>query len=174
MINIELVGFDAAKKAMLGANKNFPAALRDAIHRGLKHGQTQAGRIVSARYNIGANEVKSSLSVEMSGDGGTLASRAPMLRIEAFNPSVLKKGAISVAVIRGQRKRIGRAFSAKGRIYKRKGEDRYPIGPVTAIGVASMIAVPETAPQVEKAIAEFAAARLAANVQRALSGKAFA
>ena len=168
-------GFEEAMKAMQTAGKNAQKAARDAIQRGLTTGRKIADQEIRQRYAIKSAAVKAEMTVKVAGLNGSVAAKGPNLPVSLFAPRVdRKRKMVTVEIIKGRRKPIGGAvFMAKGKVMERRQAERKPIFPVSTIGVPIMLGVDEIGPKVQAKIEEEVSRRMASNMQRALSGKAF-
>jgi hypothetical protein len=174
-VHIEPVGFKEAEKLLRGIPKAFPRAAAESINRGLVSGQKVASQEIRQRYNIKAAALKGEgMALKKASWGklsGALQSKGHMLPISLFSPSVrvrrvVRRGPrrqfVTVAVIKGHRRLIKGGFmpGKGGKIFQRRQEDRYPIFPVSTIGVPFMIGYKRISAQVQEALARATQRRL--------------
>jgi Prophage minor tail protein Z (GPZ) len=182
-------GFKEAERALAGIPKGFPKAAADAINRGLIAGRELASSKIYGTYNIGKGSAKGGLTMKKASWGnlsGSLEARGSMLPIQTFKPTVSRRrtgggggrrafGAyqqrVTVAVLRGGKKLIGPkggtsgAFQIPdGRIMERRQSSKYPIFPVSAIGIPHMLGALKVGDEVHQRMSEIINKRLAANV----------
>jgi len=183
-IQIKTTGFKEAEKALANVKNGFPKAATEAINRGLIAGRQEATKDIRARYNIKAGALKGEgftiKKASWTAIGGTLEAKGPMLPVKLFSPTVRTKRIVrrgpraqfvSVAIIRGSRKLVKGAFmTSSGNVMERRQPERYPIFPVSTIGVPFMVGYLGIATKVEERIAEITEKRLAHNVARLLGG----
>jgi hypothetical protein len=176
-LSITPIGLKEAEKILNAANRSFPKVARDAILRSLKHGRTVADRSIRERYAIKQGDVLKQIKVEMEGNlEGTLESKGPMLPVSMFSPKQRKKrgSPVTVEILKGRRKELqGPRFMKGAKVMERRQAERYPIFPVSTAGIPLMTSAPEVSKKILSSMQKYAAARLEANVQRALEGKAF-
>lgn len=184
-MTITTQGFKEAEKALSGMKNGFPRAAAEAINRGLIAGRQEAVKDIRARYNIKAGALKGEGMVIKRANwtqiGGTLEAKGPMLPVALFSPTVKTKRVVrrgprrqfvSVTIIRGSRKLVKGAFmTGTGKVMERRQEARFPIFPVSTIGVPFMVGYLGIAEKVEAKIAEVTMARLAHNVAFFSGGK---
>jgi Prophage minor tail protein Z (GPZ) len=180
-------GFEEAEKILRGIPNAFPKAAAEAINRGLIAGRKVAVQGIRTRYNIKASAIKGEgMKVNKASWtklDGTLESKGPMLPVSLFSPIVktkriVRRGArrqfVTVMIIKGNRKLVKGAFASKsGKIFERRQEARYPIFPVSTIGVPFMIGSVGVAKKVQETIAKVTTERLEHNVALFLSGGGF-
>jgi hypothetical protein len=164
-------GFAEAQRALQGVKNGFPSAAARAINRGLLAGRTAMSKLVRARYNIKASDVKAkgleivkATSKQLS---GALAIKGTMLPVSLFSPSGGgqtmrgKRKPVSVMIVRGARKVVKGGFMhADRRVLRRKGAERLPLELVYTIGVPQMVGQLEISKEVEKTIATATAKEL--------------
>lgn len=134
----------AARFAEVGKNINQSAAA--SINKGLTTGKPIAEVAISTRYNVNTP----TLGIKKANAGnlmGYLKGSGGMLPLSKFNPSTSGK-MVSVSIIRGTRKVVGPmskgpgvsgAFMVGGRVMERRTSSRYPIAPVSTIGIPGML-----------------------------------
>jgi hypothetical protein len=180
-VKITTVGFVQAATLLKGIDKGFPKAAADAINRGLLAGRTLAAKSIRAEYNIASDQIKAHINLNKASWGnleGSLGYEGSMLPLEMFKPSVRYKRVgkgikfgdfrqfVSVAVRRGVKKPVAGAFRIPdGRIMERRQPSKYPIFPVSAIGIPHMLGALRVGEPVTQRIAEITQARLMANVK---------
>lgn len=163
MINLTIDTSDFLRVAekFASVKKNINKWAAESINKGLDVGKPMAQTSISARYNVGtpALEVKKANSGNMQ---GSLKASGGMLPVSQFNPATTGK-AVSVSIIRGSRKVVGPmsrgpgvsgAFMVGGRVMERRTSGRYPIAPVSTIGIPGMLASKAVGEPVQEKIAE--------------------
>ena len=173
MITIGIVGLNEARKALKGIDEGFPNAARRSINDALKAGSTMAAKLIKARYNLKAAQIKGFFDVRKATNSnlhGVLEAKGPMLPLAEFGPSVkLQKAGkpkrshqyVYATIIKGKRKLIKGAFQPpSGHFMERRQPERMPIFPVFTIGVPSMLRSHRILPQVEERMAEVSAKAL--------------
>lgn len=155
----------AARFASVEADINKSASA--SINAGLEAGKPMAEAAISARYNIETP----SLTIEKANSGnmqGSLKASGGMLPVSQFSPASSGK-AVSVSIIRGSRKVVGPmshgpgvsgAFMVGGRVMERRSSSRYPIAPVSTIGVPGMLGSKEVSEPVQEQIAKLSSDEL--------------
>lgn len=178
------LGFKEAEKALEGIVNGYPKALRDAINQGLQKGKDTAVETITHRYVMPDYKVKRGIKVEkatLNHLKGDLDISGEMQSIGLFKPRIRyirgsrgpKRQVVSVTIIRGQTKVVKGAFMTPGkRIMERRQKDRFPIFPVSTIGIAHMAGYHEIAPKIQKAINLTISSQLTQNVERALQQQA--
>jgi len=175
-------GFKEAEKALMGLKNGFPRAASDAINRGLIAGRKVAVKRIRERYAIKARDLKGEgMKIKKSRWtqlDGSLNAKGPMLPVVLFSPQVRlkvikgqKRQVVSVKILKSSRKVVKGAFMARGRVWERRQSDRYPIFPVSTIGVPYMIRRQKISEEVEETIAKATQKNLDHNVQWLLNGK---
>jgi len=178
------IGFEEARRALEGIPNAFPKAAADAINRGLTAGRELASQSIYANYNIGQGEAKAHLKMNKASWGGlsgSLEAKSTMFPLNKFKPSVITRRAgpvvkgrrtgayrqlVRVSVVRGGKKDVPGAFQIPdGRIMERRQPSKYPIFPVSAIGVAHMLGALRVGTPVSERMAEITYKRLMANMQ---------
>jgi hypothetical protein len=184
IVGIVPVGFETAEKALAGIAKGYPKAAADAINRGLVTGRKVAVMSIRTKYNIKSGDLKSEgFIIKKASWGnlnGSLDAKGPMLPTDLFSPKVkfkrtTKRGPrrqfVTVMIKRGSRKLVKGAFSDHyGRVLERRQPEKYPIFPVSTIGVPFMVGSMEISDKVQEAIASAIGTNLARNVDAMLSG----
>jgi hypothetical protein len=179
-ITIVPEGFAEAQRALQGVKNGFPNAAARAINRGLLAGRTATSKLVRARYNIKASDVKAKgLEIKRATQnhlGGALEIKGTMLPVSLFSPSgggQTKRGKrkpVSVMIVRGARKVVKGGFMhADRRVLRRKGAERLPLDLVYTIGVPQMVGQLQISQEVEKTIATATATELKREVAYRLS-----
>lgn len=146
-----------------GMNKYVAAS----INAGLDEGKPMAEGLITGRYNIGGvslDEKKASpgnLKGKISGSGG-------MLPVDQFSPSE-EGNIVSVEIKRGSRRPItagsrgpgvSGAFMAGGRVMERRQASKYPIFPVSTIGIPQMLGSKAVSNPTRDKITEIASEKL--------------
>jgi Prophage minor tail protein Z (GPZ) len=181
LFGIVPVGFKEAEIALKGIKDGYPKAAAEAINRGLLAGRTAAAKNISARYAITSAAVKNNFTTQnatWSKLEGHLVATGPMLPVGTFKVSVKKvkrggsgpaRDVVSVTIIKGQKKVIRGAFMLpNGRVMERRQPERFPIFPVSTIGVSQMASQKTVSEETQKAMNETTQARLKHNVDYAL------
>jgi hypothetical protein len=187
--NITTVGFKEAEKALSSFPKAFPRAATNAINRGLKSGQTLAARTINQNYNMGVGQAKGKIAIKKASYdklAGALDCKGTMLPLHEFHPSVLMRRArvpgqrrgtgpyrqlVRVNIVRGPKKLVPGAFQIPdGRIMERRQQEKYPIYPVSGIGVTHMLGALRVGDPVSKQVAEMTQKRLNEQVASLLRG----
>ena len=179
-LSIVPVGFAEAEKALRGIAKGFPKAAAEAINRGLVAGRKVAVQGIRQRYKIAAGALKAKgMTVKKATwkrIEGDLAARGPMLPVSLFTPRVKviqgsKRKVVSAEIIKGHRKVIKGAFMPKsGRVMERRQTARYPIFPVSTIGVPYMVRHQKLSEKIQETISKVTRERLHQQVNLFLSG----
>jgi Prophage minor tail protein Z (GPZ) len=174
-------GFEEAAKMLENIDKGFPKAAAEAINRGLIAGRKVATKGITGRYNIRSSDVKGEgMYIAKASWGnikGALESKGSMLPVSLFSPAARfsningsKRQLVKVTIIKGNRKLVKGAFMTKsGRVMERRQKSRYPIFPVSTIGVPFMLGQLGISSNVQKTIETVTAARLEHNVELFLS-----
>lgn len=184
VVGIVPIGFEAAEKALEGIAKGYPRAAADAINRGLVTGRKVAVMSIRGKYNIKSGDLKEQgFTIKKASWGnlnGSLNAKGPMLPVQLFSPSVKfkrttkrgpKRQFVTVMIKRGSRKLVKGAFSDHyGRVLERRQPEKYPIFPVSTIGVPFMVGSMEISNKVQEAIASAIEGNLTHNVEAMLSG----
>jgi Prophage minor tail protein Z (GPZ) len=170
-------GFKEAEKTLNGIANGFPRAAAEAINRGLVAGRKVATQLIRSRYNLTAAAAKGAIVVKRASwgkIGGALEARGPMLPISIFKPTVrtrrvVRRGPrrqfVSVSIIKGNRKLVKGAFVIPGgKVMERRQAERFPIFPVSTIGLPFMMGQLGILTKVEEVIAKVTQERLAHNV----------
>lgn len=175
------IGFDVAERALTNVKNGAPKAITEAINRGLTTGRKTADQLIRARYNISSAAVKSEIVIKKATWGamsGELDAKGPMLPVSQFSPSVRRKRIVrrgpsaqfvSVTIIRGSRKLIPGAFMVGSRVMERRQPERYPIFPVSTIGIPFMVGQQGISEKVQTVMAETVDKRLIHNIDYLLS-----
>ena len=167
-MHVQTQGFDEAEKMLAGVKGGYERAASKAINLGLRAGKTTASKLIRARYNIRAKDIKEQGLQVTKATGkklsGALEARGNMLPVELFKPTIPKKPGpgkfISVAIVKSSgKKKLKSAFAiSKGvgarMIMERRQDERHPIFRVMAIGVPHMIGSLKISKQVEESIAD--------------------
>jgi hypothetical protein len=105
----------------------------------------EAAGMVSSIYNVGTP----SLKVNKASAGnltGSLQGSGGMLPVSQFSPSEEGNRVVSVSIKRGSRKPImpsgvgrGAFMTGDGRVMERRQDSKYPIFPVSTIGIPQML-----------------------------------
>jgi hypothetical protein len=173
-------GFAEAQRALQGVKNGFPSAAARAMNRGLLAGRTATSKLVGARYNIKARDIKAkglqivkATSKQLS---GALAIKGTMLPVSLFSPGgggQTKRGKrkpVLVTIIKGARKVVKGGFMhADKRVLRRKGAERLPLDLVYTIGVPQMVGQLQISQEVEKTIATATATELKREVKYRLA-----
>lgn len=179
-IKIKPVGFDRAFKALANVKNGAPRAISGAINYGLKTGRDTAIKLIRGRYNIGSGALKSEGFVMKTASpgnlSGSLEAKGPMLPVRLFAPSVrlIRRGgrsyqSVSVMIIRGSRRVVKGAFmDGSGRVMERRQPEKYPVFPVSTIGIPSMVGQHNIREQVETVMGETIDKRLDYNINALL------
>lgn len=174
------IGFKEAEKRLEGIKNGYPRAMRDAINRGLQRGKDTAVEAITHRYVMSNTQVKQGIKVNrasMNDLKGNLDIKGEMQRIDKFHPKIRyirgsrgpRRQLVSVTIIRGQTKVVRGAFKIpNGRIMERRQKDRFPIFPVSTIGIAHMAGHHQVAPVIQKAINSTINTQLKHNVEQVL------
>lgn len=191
VVSIDNPDLAAVAKILKGISdqKAPQKAINEAINRALLAGQTEASKGVRGRYNVNVAGVKANLELKKSSWStltGSLEYRGPMLPVEMFKPTVrtqrtFRRGPrrqfVSIAVIKGSRKKVTGAFmggggeaGVGGRVYQREGESRYPIFRVYTIGLPYMVRQTGILNAVEARMSEVYNTRLEHNINAFLTG----
>lgn len=171
-------GFKEAERLLQGVKLGYPKAAANAINRGLVSGRKVATQGVRLRYNIKSRDVKAKgMKVKKASwtrIDGSLEARGTMLPVALFSPRVrFRKGrqSVSVMIVRGFRKFLKGAFrTPSGRVMERRQPSKYPIYPVSTIGVPYMVRYQGISKNIQETIARVTSQRLAHNVAYFLSG----
>lgn len=125
---------------------NMTKHVATSINKGLNEGKPMAQGLITGRYNIGTPD----LGTKRASAGnleGKLVGTGGMLPVSQFSPSESGK-VVSVEIIRGSRKAItpssrgpgiSGGFMARGRVMERRQDSKYPIFPVSTIGIPQML-----------------------------------
>lgn len=184
VVGIVPIGFEAAAKALEGIKNGYPRATANAINKGLVAGRKVATMSIRAKYNIKSGDLKSEgfkLNNASWGNlNGSLDAKGPMLPVSLFAPKVTFKRTVrrgprrqfvTVMIKRGSRKLVKGAFGDHfGRVLERRQPEKFPVFPVSTIGVPFMVGSGDIAPKVEAAIASMINATLSRNIEAMLSG----
>lgn len=143
---------DSELRAMIQKLSNVSREMRTqvakAINNGLKETKPFAEGLVSQTYNVPTPN----LGIKYAGAGnmeGYLKASGGMKPVTEFQPMAVGKS-VSVEIIRGQRKSIvpgsrgpesisGAFLLPDGRVMGRRQAERYPIFPVSTIGIPNML-----------------------------------
>ena len=147
-VNLQLEGSTGltAMQAFVD-RKNIAKAVKFGIGYASRAGKTEAAKQIRSRYSISSARVKQDIS------GPFISPDASEARLVFARkpPSALQYGArdtgkgLSVAVIKGQRKRVARGFLVKsgqlqGKPFRRVGRARMPIDFVSGPSIGSIFA----------------------------------
>jgi hypothetical protein len=179
LMGVVPLGFKEAEKALEGIKNGYPRAAKNAINVGLQKGKDTAVEAITHRYVMSNSKVKQGIKVEkasLNNLKGNLDINGEMQRIDQFRPKIRyirgsrgpKRQLVSVTIIRGQTKVVKGAFKIPdGRVMERRQKDRFPIFPVSTIGIAHMAGHHEVAPKIQKAINSTISSQLNSNVKKA-------
>jgi hypothetical protein len=145
-ISIDTRDLQRAVKKLLKLEKDMRPNIAKAINKGLDVGKPQAETMISSIYNVPTP----ALGLEKANAGkleGNIKGSGGMIPVSQFDPVAVGRS-VSVSIIRGTRHRImstnrgrggGAFFLPDGRVFARRGDSRYPIAPVMAIGIPRML-----------------------------------
>jgi hypothetical protein len=174
------LGFKEAEKRLEGIKNGYPRAAKDAINKGLQVGKDTAIDAITHRYVMSDSKVKQGIKIEratLNDLKGNLDINGEMQRIDKFHPRIRyirgsrgpRRQLVSVTIIRGHTKVVKGAFKIPdGRIMERRQKDRFPIFPVSTIGIAHMAGHHSVAPVIQKAINSTINTQLNHNVEQVL------
>jgi hypothetical protein len=174
------LGFKEAEKMLKGIRNGYPRAMRDAINRGLQEGKNAAVEAITHRYVMSDSKVKQGIKVNKASLNdlkGNLDIKGEMQRIDQFHPRISyirgsrgpRRQVVRVTIIRGQTKVVRGAFRIPDkRIMERRQSSRFPIFPVSTIGIAHMAGHHRVAPVIQKAINSTINTQLKHNVEQVL------
>jgi hypothetical protein len=174
------VGFKEAEKMLSGISKGYPKVAREAINKGLEKGKKTAVEAITKRYVMSTDKVKGGIHINkasLSKLAGNLDINGEMQPITKFPNRVSyvrgswgpSRQVIRVTIIRGKPKILKGAFKLpSGRIMERRQPDRFPIFPVSTIGIAHMAGQKEVAAAIEKDMNTVMARTIKKNTEVAL------
>jgi hypothetical protein len=148
MIALKIDASDLIKvgNQLAKVSRDMPKYTAASINKGIDQGKPMAEGLISGRYNIGTP----SLATKHASAGnleGSIVGSGGMLPVSQFSPSESGK-VVSVEIIKGSRKVISSssrgpgisgAFMAGGRVMERRQAEKYPIFPVSTIGIPQML-----------------------------------
>jgi len=163
-IDIEARGFKEAAQMLDGVKNGFGKAVSKSINSSLLAGRTRAAKLIRAKYNIKAAEIKDAFTMRKATQShleGELEYKGSMLPLAAFNPRVkLEKSGktkrlhqhVYAAIVKGGKKKLikGAFQIPKGRFMERRQPEREPIFPVSVIGIPHMVGSLKIKPEVEE------------------------
>lgn len=151
MLNVVIDDRDIRKMAnkLAAMGRGMPRKVAAAINKGLEETKPIAEQLISSHYNVPTP----SLTIEKASGGnlnGAIRASGGMQPVSDFSPT--SSGGpigqtVSVEIIRGQRKSIlptsrgagrGAFMIGDGRVMERRQDERFPIYPVSTIGIPQM------------------------------------
>ena len=118
----------AAYLARLSSH-DIPKAVRAGVKYAATGGKTAIAKNIRANYSLSSARVKQDVSSPQYRDGGQTAvlntSRKPITAMQ-FKARQTRRG-VTMAIYKGQRTTVSRAFIAKGLPFRRQGKPRMPI-----------------------------------------------
>lgn len=175
-IKIDDRQFKAMAKKLMKLTTDAPKLIANSINQGLDEGMPFAASTISSIYNIGG--VEGQLAVHKASAGslkGDITGTGGMLPVSQFSPDVsVTTGSrgrpaqtITVEIKRGSRKPImpsamgrGAFMIGDGRIMERRQHERFPIYPVSTIGIPQMLGSKAVSIPVQDKIGEVALNKL--------------
>lgn len=174
-------GFEDAAKQLRKIDGAFPEAAAEAINRGLISGRTVAVKSIRGRYAIKASDLKEAgMKIKRASwqrVEGSLNAKGTMLPVSLFSAKSKvrrvggkRKVFVFAKIIKGPQKLVKGAFMTRpGKVMERRQNARYPIFPVSTIGVPYMVRQRKISGTVQETITEATAKRLTHNVNRMLA-----
>ena len=111
------------------SSQDIPKAIRSGVRDAARAGRTTLAKSIGQRYSLSAGRIKQDVSTPQYRDGGQTAiirtSRKPITAMQ-FKPRETRTG-LSMSIYRGQRSLVRSGFIAKGKPFKRRGNERYPL-----------------------------------------------
>jgi hypothetical protein len=179
-ITIDAKGFKEAEAALAGVKNGFPRAAARSINAGLRAGRTMAAKLIRQKYVIKAADIKAQgleiTNARANWDNlhGSLEAKGKMLPLSLFTPKTRGKGpkrVVTVQITRKGRKVVKGAFMPDGRrVMERRQSARYPIFPVSTIGVPHMLGSLGVGKEVEERMAQTVTEELKRNTAYYLKG----
>lgn len=155
------IKIDAAQLVMEGKKigslaDKFPKEITASINKALVAGKKHATELIKTTYNVKSAPIK----VNKGGMVGSIESDGPMKSVKVMSPEPVGKG-VSVEIIRGSRKVVGVSGKGMGafrlpdgRIMERRQAARFPIYPVSTIGIPQMLGSHKVADPTQKEMEE--------------------
>jgi hypothetical protein len=129
-INARVLGDTELAQALAQlSSHDIPKAIRSGVRDAARAGRTTLAKSIGQRYALAAGRIKQDVTQPQYRDGGQTAiirtSRKPITAMQ-FKPKQTRKG-LSMSIYRGQRSLVRSGFIAKGKPFKRRGNERYPL-----------------------------------------------
>lgn len=146
MLKIDAKSLGITGQKLVNLNRDMRKIVAKSINKGLAEGKPMAEGLITGRYNIGEPNLGIKKANAATLTGGLTASGG-MLPVSQFSPSTTGN-VVSVSILRGSRKAItpgsrgpgvSGAFMVHGKVMERRQAERYPIFPVSTIGIPQML-----------------------------------
>lgn len=147
--SIDTSDFQRVAERLARMQRDMPEIVTEGINKALVVGQAEASRAIIARYNVSSAPVEAKMA-STGNMKGELRASGGMKPVSEFAPMETGNRSVSVSIIRGSRKIIRGAFMVGGRVMERRQPSRYPIFPVSTIGIPGMLGSKAVSIPVEK------------------------
>jgi hypothetical protein len=129
-INARVLGDQELAQALAKlSSQDIPKAIRAGVRDAARAGRTTLAKSIGQRYSLTAGRIKQDVpTARIAANGQTAVittSRKPITAMQ-FKPKQTRKG-LSMSIYRGQRTIVRSGFLAKGKPFKRRGKERYPL-----------------------------------------------
>jgi hypothetical protein len=154
------------------SSHDIPKAIKSGVAYAARGGKTAIAKNITASYSVSSGRVKQDVSAPQFRDGGQTAvlrtSRKPITAMQ-FKARQTKAG-LTMAIYKGQRTTVSRAFIAKGKPFQRVGQARMPLRVIHGPSVHAIYTGGRFSGQIQQATEQRISEQLVTGILRGIRG----